>query len=259
MSELGQWLFAKEKETINKLLVSRASRTGIVLTVVAGQRITYTDNTTGQPWAAEVQVVGQMPIVGEPVLIHLLADGNRVAMRMGPNTLPAHAHAAADITSGVLALARIPLHDHAAADIVSGVLVFARLPEQTVWGENTGSGATVGSTTNTSTPQNALSVSITLPIAGSTWDVMAVGDCSFICTVANGRANLNTRIDGTLGTNKTSPPLSTTVYQRGVNSDRVGGIAGNQTIAIDFTYYCAQASTVTAQNPRIVAIAKRAS
>lgn len=138
----------------------------------------------------------------------------------------------------------------AAAAILEG-----EIDDHFVVAENSSSGAVIGSTTNTSTPQTALNVNITLP--AGTWSVLAVGSINMICSVANGKANVNTKIDGTLGSNKQSAALSTSVYSRAVNSNVVGGINGGQTITLEVTYFCAQASTITANNPQIWGFARR--
>lgn len=135
-------------------------------------------------------------------------------------------------------------------------ILIGDIDDHVVWAENSGSNAITSSTTNTTTPQTALSVSLTLPGAGSTWHVMALGFVDVICSTASQTANINTKIDGVLGTNKTSPPLSTSVYSTGKNSNARGGIAGNQTITVEVTYY-ANAGTVTARNPQIAAFGRR--
>jgi hypothetical protein len=81
MSELGQWLFQKEKAAIKAMLDMRAPRSGTVLSIVTSSHVTFTDAATGQPWPTAVPVIGQLPAVGERVLVLVVGDGSRVAIR----------------------------------------------------------------------------------------------------------------------------------------------------------------------------------
>lgn len=85
MSELGQWLFNKERLAIEGALAKRLPRTGTVLTV-SSPLVTVNDPLVQDSRDEPISVLGQMPIVGERVLITILADGERVAQRIGLNS-----------------------------------------------------------------------------------------------------------------------------------------------------------------------------
>jgi len=82
MSELGQWLFDKQKDAILKSLDLKMSRTGVVQ-VVTGAAVTVSDPLTGVTEQELLPVLGQMPVVGERVVILPLSDGSRMALRIG--------------------------------------------------------------------------------------------------------------------------------------------------------------------------------
>jgi hypothetical protein len=82
MSELGQWLFAKQRDDMLRALDTRAARTGVAQTVTASQ-VAVTDPLSGGTETELLTVVGSLPAVGERVLIIPLSDGERVAMRLG--------------------------------------------------------------------------------------------------------------------------------------------------------------------------------
>lgn len=89
MSDLGQWLFQKQKEEILRSVDLRAPRTGVVQAATS-TTVTTTDPLTGAAELEPLLVIGQMPAVGERVLIIPLSDGSRVAARLGKDVDDIH-------------------------------------------------------------------------------------------------------------------------------------------------------------------------
>lgn len=117
---------------------------------------------------------------------------------------------------------------------------------------DTSTSATVGSTTNTATYQDAMTTAVTLPIGS--WTVRAIG--GLLISHSAGQANIRIDINGSVGTARTLGSLTT---EKMVVDEHSAGVTGGGSIDVKVTYKCQDAGTAVARNPWVVIIATRTS
>lgn len=226
-SQKGRTLITTLREKTDVVVKSSLGQYGFVSAISGNLVAVRRSSDSGAGAKLLARIAGPVPSVGDMVAIFPMDGGGYVAALLGVDT-------------GTL---YVPKTD--VSDVVRSV-------------ENSASSATTSSTTNTATAVDAISVTITLP--AGTWSVLAHGSCAFATSVANGRATTNMLINGVAGAQKNSP-LAVTAnvsWVRGVNSDVQSVVLGVQTvITCKFQYFAAQASTVSANNPQIIVLARR--
>ena len=89
MSDLGQWLFLKQQETIKKLVDRSMPRTGVVQSLSA-TGVTVVDPLTGDTESEILVPAGFATAAGDRVIIVPLADGSRVTLPLGSNKRAYH-------------------------------------------------------------------------------------------------------------------------------------------------------------------------
>jgi hypothetical protein len=130
----------------------------------------------------------------------------------------------------------------------------------TVFNTNSQASATTASTTNTTTMQDAISVTITLPggiLNTGTYLVTVMGGVSLINS-AGATARICADINGNTGNIHVTPPLNTATYTYCVAAHQAN-IIGGQVVTCKMQYRCGSANTTTASNPSIMVMAKRIS
>jgi hypothetical protein len=121
-----------------------------------------------------------------------------------------------------------------------------------VFTASSASNATVGSTTNTTTYQEALATDLTLP-TGS-WAVYAFGGAS-LAHNASGSVNMVVEIDGVIDTARTVSMLDAGPMLVADNHSRT--VVGDRDVTIRTMYKASTAGTVTCKAPFIIVSARR--